>query len=89
MDYNQLKIRVLQMFEEGRERDSREILELLSREKGAKNRDKAVEMALLRYWRQGLLSRSRRSGRFYYTLTGRGLARREWLLKTMRGLSGA
>ena len=43
--------------------------------------DKAVEMALLRYWRQGLLSRSRRAGRFQYALTERGLARKEWLLK--------
>ncbi len=77
------------MFEGDKERDSGEILKLLSSEKGTPSGDKAVEMALLRYWRQGLLARTRRGGRFYYKLTGRGVSRREWLTKVMGGPSEA
>ena len=80
MNYNELKIHILGLFESTEEFDSLKIRELLAVEKTVKLTDKAVEMALLRYWRQGLLSRNRRGGRFQYALTERGLARREWLL---------
>ena len=78
MDYNELKIRVLALFEGPGELDSEKVRTHLL---GAKMElsDKAVEMALLRYFRQGLLSRTRRSGRFQYRLTEKGLARRIWL----------
>jgi len=81
MNYNELKIRILGLFEPMQEFDSLKIRELLATEKTVKLTDKAVEMALLRYWRQGLLGRTRRAGRFQYALTERGLARKEWLLK--------
>ena len=81
MHYNELKIRVLSLFESAQEFDSLKIRRLLAREKSLKLTDKAVEMALMRYWRQGLLSRTRRSGMFHYSLTERGLARRDWLMK--------
>ncbi len=81
MNYNELKIRILGLFEPTQEFDSLKIRELLATEKTVKLTDKAVEMALLRYWRQGLLSRTLRAGRFQYSLTERGLARKEWLLK--------
>jgi DNA-binding transcriptional regulator PaaX len=81
MNYNELKIRVLGLFETTTELDSFEIRQLLAIEKTLKLTDKAVEMALLRYWKQGLLSRTRRAGRFQYALTERGLGRKEWLLK--------
>ncbi|TMI09131.1 hypothetical protein E6H34_02180 [Candidatus Bathyarchaeota archaeon] len=81
MNYNELKIRILGLFEAKREFDSLMIRELLASDKTLKLTDKGVEMALLRYWRQGLLSRTRRAGRFQYALTERGLGRREWLLK--------
>ena len=81
MNYNELKIRILGLFEPSQEFDSLKIRELLASEKSLKLTDKAVEMALLRYWRQGLLSRTRRRSRFQYALTERGLARKEWLLK--------
>ncbi len=83
MDYNQLKLRILGFFHGSEEYESAQILQLLSKH-GLKLKDKAVDMALLRYWRQGLLARTRRQRRFYYRLTERGLARREWLSKTMR-----
>jgi DNA-binding transcriptional regulator PaaX len=81
MHYNELKIRVLSLFESEQEFDSLKIRELLATEKTLKLTDKAVEMALMRYWRQGLLSRTRKSGMFHYSLTERGLARKEWLMK--------
>jgi DNA-binding transcriptional regulator PaaX len=81
MNYNELKVRVLGLFEATEELDSFKIRQLLASKETLKLNDKAVEMALLRYWRQGLLSRTRRAGRFQYTLTERGLARKEWLLK--------
>ena len=81
MHYNELKIRILGLFESTGELNSRRIRELLAKEKAVQLTDKAVEMALMRYWRQGLLSRTRRSGMFQYSLTERGLARKEWLLR--------
>jgi DNA-binding transcriptional regulator PaaX len=80
MDYNELKIRVLNLFEASGELDSERVRTHLVRAK-IELSDKAVEMALLRYFRQGLFSRTRRSGRFQYRLTEKGLARRVWLLK--------
>ncbi len=81
MNYNELKIRVLGLFEPTQGLDSLKIRKLLATDTTLKLTDKAVEMALLRYWRQGLLSRTRLAGRFQYTLTERGLARKEWLVK--------
>jgi DNA-binding transcriptional regulator PaaX len=81
MNYNELKIRILALFESTQEIDSLKARGLLAKEKTVSLTDKAVEMALMRYWRQGLLSRTRRSGMFQYSITERGLARREWLLK--------
>lgn len=80
MDYNELKIRVLNLFEASAELDGEEVRTLLLRSK-IELSDKAVEMALLRYFRQGLLSRTRQSGRFQYRVTEKGIARRIWLSK--------
>jgi len=81
MHYNELKVRVLDLFKTDAEMDSFKIRELLHLDSELKLTDKAVEMALMRYSRQGLLSRIRRGSRFQYSLTDRGLARREWLVK--------
>jgi DNA-binding transcriptional regulator PaaX len=81
MNFNELKVRILGLFDSTQEFDSFKIRQLLATEENLNLTDKAVEMALLRYWRQGLLSRTRRAGRFRYALTERGLARKEWLLK--------
>ncbi len=81
MHYNELKIRVLSLFESAQEFDSLKIRQLLATEKTLRLTDKAVEMALMRYWRQGLLRRTRKSGIFHYSLTERGLARKQWLMK--------
>jgi DNA-binding transcriptional regulator PaaX len=39
----------------------------------------AVRMALVRYYRQGLLKRVRSAGQFTYSITDRGLRRLQWL----------
>ena len=83
MDYNQLKLKILALFEESREYSSSQILSLLASEKGSRHHDKAVDMALLRYWRQGLLKRERKQGRFHYILTEKGVTRKGWLRSTM------
>ncbi len=83
MDYNQLKLRILGLFKASEEYESAQVLKLVLKAEDLKHTDKAIEMALLRYWRQGLLKRTRRKGRFYYTLSERGMTRRDWLLKTM------
>ena len=81
MDYNKLKIRVLGLFKGSEELASDEVRSLL-RESKIELSDKAVKMALMRYTRQGILARSKKTGVFRYRLTEKGLARRNWLSKT-------
>ena len=83
MDYNQLKVRILSLMDPAKELDSVQIGEKLVSDGLRGHGEKALEMALLRYWRQGILSRTRRGRRFYYQLTERGKARREWLLRSL------
>ena len=83
MDYNQLKMRVLRLFDPPSEYDSAQVREMLAGQGVHQHGEKAVEMALLRYWRQGLLTRARKGRKFYYRLTERGLARKDWLVKTL------
>ncbi len=81
MDYNQLKIRVLALFRGSQELPSEQIRALLIKSR-IELSDKAVKMALMRYTRQGLLSRSKKAGHYHYRLTEKGLARLEWLSKS-------
>ena len=81
LDYNQLKIRVLDLFHRSQELASEDILKLLRESKIASS-DKAVKMALMRYTRQGLLARNKKTGVFCYRLTEKGSARRDWLSRT-------
>ena len=81
MEYNELKLRILSLFEESSDLDCVLVRRGIGGEKGLGLTEKAVEMALLRYFRMGLLGRTRKGRRFYYRLTGKGRARREWLLR--------
>ncbi len=81
MDFNRLKIRVLALFGGSEELASEEIRALLRKSK-IELSDKAMKMALMRYTRQGILSRSKKMGLYHYRLTEKGLARRKWLTKT-------
>ena len=81
MHYNELKVRVLGLFQPEHELSSLKVRELLSSDNTLNLTDKAIEMALMRYWRQGLLSRNRRGRFFHYSLNERGAARLAWLRK--------
>ena len=58
--------------------DSTALLEKLT-SAGSEFEIHAVRMALVRYYRQGLLTRERVGGQFMYTLSSRGTARLRWL----------
>lgn len=79
MHYNELKVRILGLFPPEHELTSLRVRELLSKDFALNLTDKAIEMALMRYWRQGLLSRNRHGRFFHYSLTARGAARLAWL----------
>jgi DNA-binding transcriptional regulator PaaX len=82
MEYNQLKLQILSLFENApASLDSSAVMRGIKEQRGLILTDKAIAMALMRYWRQGLLERSRTSRRFAYTLTEKGVARKNWLLK--------
>ncbi len=81
MNYNELKIRILKLFNTEDTLDSLTVRKLLLDTESLTLTDKAVEMALMRYFRQGLLNRSRKSRVFRYSLTERGNARRDWLMQ--------
>jgi hypothetical protein len=78
LEHNQLKIRVLKLLRTN-QHDSHGLQEMLKERDDIDLSNRAVEMALLRYWRQGLLRRERKGRRFKYVLTARGAARRNWL----------
>jgi len=78
LDYNQLKLLILKALSEigpsdssalQREMKSRMILVDVH----------ALRMALMRYYKQGLLKRERRGGVFRYSLSERGVQRLRWL----------
>ena len=83
MHYNELKIRILDLLSSAGELASNEVFALMAKQEKVEGglSDKAMAMALLRYWRQGLIGRTKRAGRFHYSLTEKGRARRQWLLK--------
>jgi len=80
LDYNELKRQVLSLFETSQELGSYEIRQILERANTILS-DKAMKMALMRYTRQGLLVRSKKTGVYRYRLTEKGVARRIWLSK--------
>jgi predicted transcriptional regulator len=82
MDYNQLKIRVLNLFKGPEELASEDVRKALVQNSEIELSDKAVKMALMRYTRQGLLSRTKKEGAYHYSLTEKGSSRRDWLSKT-------
>jgi repressor of nif and glnA expression len=89
LDYNELKISILRIFSGGGRMDSEAIASKLAAG-GVMIEIHAARMALLRYFKQGLLNRKRASGVFSYELTERGRRRLEWLETASRreGASG-
>ncbi len=78
MDYNELKLPVLQIISEAGSVDSSTLRKLLADRKIVIDIH-AVRMALMRYYKQGLLRRERTGGMFRYSLSERGVGRLRWL----------
>ncbi len=83
LDYNELKLIVLRIFSVGGWIDSEQVAQKLA-EGGLRVEIHAVRMALMRYFKQGLLKRRRTGGVFSYALSERGIRRLGWL-ETVKG----
>jgi len=59
--------------------DSGSLLQKLTSMEGGQFEIHALRMALVRYYRQGLLKRERAGGQFTYSLSNRGTSRLQWL----------
>jgi len=79
LDYNQLKRVLLRTLADNGPTNSTTILEKLNSTGQEQFEIHAVRMALVRYYRQGLLRRERSAGEFSYALSTRGIARLRWL----------
>jgi hypothetical protein len=79
MDYNELKRALLRCMIDREPADSNSIFQRLASERADKFEIHAIRMALVRYYRQGLLLRVRSGGGFKYSLSSRGIARLRWL----------
>jgi len=77
--YNELKKLVLTLFTEHGLMASHDVARRLRDEHKVDISIRAVQMAVMRYWRQGLLHRERREGRYAYLLSGKGARRLLWL----------
>jgi len=76
MKYNETKKYILETLEES-DMDARSIYKILSESTDISI--KAVQMALLRYYRWGLLERARDDGIYNYGITDKGIERLKWL----------
>ena len=76
MRYNETKRYILETLEK-EDMDSIGICEILNEFTNISI--KAVQMALLRYYRWGLLDRTSDDGIYYYEITDKGIERLNWL----------
>lgn len=79
MDYNELKLRILTVLAKGEAMGSTSVAKELVTSTGLAIDIHALRMALMRYYRLGLLKRERAGGTFTYSLSQRGLERLRWL----------
>jgi DNA-binding transcriptional regulator PaaX len=79
LDYNELKLPVLQILFKVGSADSKQLSKELAGWRGITIDIHALRMALMRYYKQGLLKRERRGGMFSYALSERGVQRLRWL----------
>ena len=79
LDYNQLKRHLLRTLKDLGPVDSSLLLQKLKSAHGEQFEIHAIRMALVRYYRQGLLKRVRSGGQFTYAISERGTARLRWL----------
>ena len=79
MDYNELKLKILRVLSKTGPADSVSLERVIAGSKEITLDIHALRMALMRYYKQGLLRRERSGGMFRYVLTERGLQRLRWL----------
>ena len=79
MDYNELKLPVLQLLSIHGATNSGMLIKKLAESKEITLDIHALRMALMRYYKQGLLNRERSGGTFTYTISERGIQRLRWL----------
>lgn len=77
--YNEMKKVVLGLFTPEGLMTSQDVVRRLRDEHRSDVTIRAVQMALMRYCRQGLLHRERRGGRYVYLLSKKGARRLLWL----------
>lgn len=78
MDYNELKLRILAILAKREGMDSTSVAREVT-SAGVTIDIHALRMALMRYYKLGLLKRERAGGTFTYSLSQRGLERLRWL----------
>lgn len=78
MDYNELKLRILAILAKREGMDSTSVAREVT-SAGVTIDIHALRMALMRYYKLGLLKRERAGGTFTYSLSQRGLERMRWL----------
>lgn len=78
MDYNELKLRILAILARREGMDSTSVAREVT-SAGVTIDIHALRMALMRYYKLGLLKRERTGGTFTYSLSQRGLERLRWL----------
>jgi hypothetical protein len=83
VDYNQLKVPVLQLLVTHGPMDSSSVVKKLAESRGIIIDIHALRMALMRYYKQGLLKRERSGGAFTYAISERGTQRLRWLEQQM------
>jgi len=79
MDYNELKLSILSLLAKEGGLDSSLLIKELASSARITIDIHALRMALMRYYKLGLLKRERSGGTYRYTLTDRGTMRLQWL----------
>jgi DNA-binding transcriptional regulator PaaX len=85
LDYNELKVPVLELLVKNGAMDSVSVVGRLAESNGIVMDIHALRMALMRYYKQGLLKRERSGGAFKYTISQRGVQRLRWLQQQAEG----
>jgi len=79
LDYNALKLPVLQLLFTHGPMNGGVLIKKLAESKEITLDIHALRMALMRYYKQGLLKRERSGGTFTYAMSERGIQRLRWL----------
>jgi DNA-binding transcriptional regulator PaaX len=83
--YNEMKRLILSLFQADSPLTSHSVAERLRGEQKLAVSLRSVQMAMMRYHRQGLLHRERHSDMFLYSLTEKGSRRLRWLQGNKEG----